>query len=167
MRLFIAIKFDGRAHKKLTELRDQHRRICNSAVFSSDENLHLTLAFLGEVPNERLENVRCAMDKVAFSPILLEMHGREELGEGLLCLSVYKSDALVSLKSSLDTALSEEGFSEEPRSFRPHVTLARNFYGDSMLDVHIHTSVAEIVLFSSEYVAKRRVYTELYKRKSK
>ena len=68
MRLFIAINFDPETKRKLLEV--QHRlRELGKGNFSREDNLHLTLAFIGEVPMERLEDVKAAMDQVKFPPV--------------------------------------------------------------------------------------------------
>ena len=48
MRLFIAINFDENMLDALTEIQDDLRRCGVKGHYTPRENLHMTLAFLGE-----------------------------------------------------------------------------------------------------------------------
>ena len=71
MRLFIAINFNNDTRARLLSLRDDLREQSERGNFSHPENLHLTLAFLGEceqrdaAPNGRLRRV---LESVIFEP---------------------------------------------------------------------------------------------------
>jgi 2'-5' RNA ligase len=100
---------------------------------SREETLHLTLAFLGNVPEARLPEL-CALAKaVPFEPFTLTL---DELGfwprQQLLwagCRS--RPDVLSALIASLHASLTAAGFlspnrqGETPPRFTPHVTLLR------------------------------------------
>ncbi|MBQ8552344.1 MAG: RNA 2',3'-cyclic phosphodiesterase [Clostridia bacterium] len=162
MRLFIAVNFEPAVNQKLAALREAHRAVYHKADYSRDENLHLTLAFLGEVSDERAQDVINAMETLRFAPMKIEMHGEEKLGDGLLCLSVYRTPELTGTQSELCAALRDKGFCLEARDFRPHVTLARRFFGKAELDAHIKTVVSRITLFKSEPIGGKHVYTALH-----
>ena len=97
------------------------------------ETLHLTLSFLGEVANDRLERLidaarsvdarrfTLAVDRVAYWP-----HNRL-----LWAGSSSPPSALIELVSGLRTALTDKGFAEpDPaREFAAHVTLVRRTPG--------------------------------------
>jgi nitroreductase len=54
MRLFIAINFNTDTRNRLIALQEELRTKSQSGNFSRDENLHLTLAFIGEVSPNKL-----------------------------------------------------------------------------------------------------------------
>ena len=163
-RLFIAVCFNLSVTKKLAALRDMQRTLCPRARFSADENLHLTLEFLGEVPDCRIDSIKRAIDSVHIAPMQLMMHGEEKLGSGLLCLSVYRTPELMRLQSELRAELIREGFKVEAREFRPHVTLAREFYPSAppRLDEHIRAYAAHVSLMRSERIGGKPVYSVVY-----
>ncbi len=164
MRLFVAINFDERTKKKLISLREAAREYCPTANFSRDENLHLTLAFLGETATERLDAVRRAMDLRA-NPFSLEINGAENLGRGLLTVGVRHSAPLMRLQTSLVGNLTVESFMLEARKYRPHITLAREFYAQGYMPefTPFSTDVNSISLMKSERIRGRLTYTEIYK----
>ncbi|MFR1803136.1 MAG: RNA 2',3'-cyclic phosphodiesterase, partial [Faecalispora jeddahensis] len=70
MRLFLAVNFDD-ATKHRIQAVQQRLYEAAQGEFSRLENLHLTLAFLGEVPAQRAATVRRAMDRTGVVPLNL------------------------------------------------------------------------------------------------
>jgi 2'-5' RNA ligase len=95
------------------------------------ENVHLTLKFLGEVPEERVQEVCAAVDGAAAGVAPFEMTvGRfgafPSLGRPqVVWVGVELESTLQSLQGSLEEALAGLGFPREERPFRPHLTLGR------------------------------------------
>ena len=71
MRLFIAIQFTDRIKKALSYLQQDMRDCGLKGNYTRDENLHLTLAFIGEYGNP--DEVLDALDSLDFEPFLLEL----------------------------------------------------------------------------------------------
>ena len=93
------------------------------------ETLHLTLAFLGAVSRERLRDIEAvarATRGLAFD-FQLDQSGvwREKHLLWAGCRSMRKE--LANLAAELAAGLRKAGFALEARTFKPHVTLVRNF----------------------------------------
>ncbi len=90
-------------------------------------NLHLTLAFLGEVPGTRINTLLRLGDDLSHEPFTLRLDRIESWKKpGLACLRpADEPAALLRLAGQLQTGLQREGFVTEARRFKPHVTLAR------------------------------------------
>ncbi|MBQ7605986.1 MAG: RNA 2',3'-cyclic phosphodiesterase, partial [Firmicutes bacterium] len=73
MRLFIAINFNNEMKSALIEAQNQLYDAGVRGNYSSEENLHLTLAFIGEVPDT--EPVMAALSAVSFTPFELCLEG--------------------------------------------------------------------------------------------
>lgn len=58
MRLFIAINFSAETRKRFIALREELRSRSLRGSFTHDENLHLTLAFIGEVSPKKPTKLR-------------------------------------------------------------------------------------------------------------
>jgi RNA 2',3'-cyclic 3'-phosphodiesterase len=90
-------------------------------------NLHITLAFLGAVPESKLADaIACAQATIVqpFDLVLGELKWWER--QQLLCLEPTSGqDAMQALVGRLQEALRAKGFAVERRPFRAHVTLAR------------------------------------------
>ena len=93
------------------------------------EEQHLTLRFIGEVDNGRMEDVVEALTLVDGAPFELRLGGIGHFpprGEPrIIWAGVEKSEPLKRLKRAVDRALDEIGLPAEGRKFTPHITLAR------------------------------------------
>lgn len=93
------------------------------------DQLHLTLEFLGDVPESRLQDVvdagvAAAADATAFELEfdLIEHWKRPQV----LCLAASSTPGpLAALVQALRSGLLSRGFTLQARPFKPHVTLAR------------------------------------------
>ena len=79
MRLFIAIQFDEKILEALTEFQDDLRVQGVTGNYTKRENLHITLAFIGEYGNP--EDVLDAMEQVDFRSIDISLDGVGSFGE--------------------------------------------------------------------------------------
>ena len=99
--------------------------------YALPENYHLTLAFLGDVPEARLDDAhavlaRCAAALPAPRVTLTgaDVFGRME--NGVLILRAASDPDLTALHGALAAALVRKGLPVSPGPFAPHVTLARH-----------------------------------------
>jgi len=136
--------------------------------------LHLTLVFLGQVPDARLPELTRAAASVRMAPFELTLQGLGTFGAAEhprnLWAGVVPEAPVAALHRQLSEALRQAGFQVEQRRFRPHVTLSR-FRRDSgsvqpLLDAHAGAvfgrwTVSEFVLFASSPGPEGSVYTVL------
>lgn len=93
------------------------------------ENMHLTLAFIGEVAEPDAEDVAEALDALDGPPLAVEPDGLGWFGRphqpSSLVMHARRTDALVRFQKRLSTRLREVGHPPEARKFAPHVTIGR------------------------------------------
>lgn len=91
-------------------------------------NLHVTLAFLGSVPEARVELAAACAGKVRGSAFDLELDQIEIWARAhVLCLTPSRIPAqLLELAEQLRLSLLSERFEIRQEEYRPHVTLARD-----------------------------------------
>lgn len=91
------------------------------------ENLHLTLAFLGEVNGDRINQLIALGNDLPRDPIRLRLDRIEcWKAAGLACLRPAETPpALERLVRRLHGGLAGDGFKTEPRGFKPHITVVR------------------------------------------
>src|SRR4051812_31831587 len=109
----------------LTLAREVARRSRGRAI--SGEHVHLTLAFMGDVPFERLSHLRTIGDALPAQSATLDfdtLGAWRASGVAWVAPSVLPQP-LVDLHATLHGALTSAEFEMESRPFRPHVTLAR------------------------------------------
>jgi 2'-5' RNA ligase len=92
------------------------------------ENFHITLIFLGSVPDHRLHEVVDAASAVVAPPFELKLDRLESWRRsGVLCLTAQSPSQLASLRIQLRASLAERQFQLEEGPFQPHVTLVRRW----------------------------------------
>lgn len=69
MRIFIAIRFTEAFKSSILDAQDGLKEYGVRGNYTQPENLHLTLAFIGET--ERVEEIKAAVDAVKFEPFVI------------------------------------------------------------------------------------------------
>lgn len=102
-------------------------RSAQDVALTHPDDLHMTLAFLGEVSEQQLPAVKAVGEEISASSFELTLdHIGHFAGTKALWAGVAaKSQGLMALHDDLCTHLTELGFEREPRAYCPHVTLAR------------------------------------------
>lgn len=94
----------------------------------AQENLHLTLAFLGDQPEAALEGLHYELDVIRAAPFALQLSGLGVFGGDrprVLFADVAPEPALTDLHGRVKGALHRAGIVAPRERFHPHVTLAR------------------------------------------
>ena len=98
------------------------------ARWASEEQLHLTLRFIGEVDGNVAHDIDDALAGIRAPAFTLELAGVGEFGgkrPRALWAGVRPNEALLHLQKKVETALQRIGLAAEERKFSAHVTLAR------------------------------------------
>ena len=173
MRLFIAINFSPENKRLLAAITADLAQRSLSCRPVSEENYHLTLAFIGE--NDAVSQLSACIDAAAGAPfrLIAAQLGRfSRPGGDIVWLGIKPEPALNALHSRLAAALLHSGFAVERRSFRPHLTLLRQAVLPEDFDFRRYTvqmpqlrqNVERISLMKSERVNGHLTYSELYGR---
>jgi len=122
MRLFIAIQLSDEMKAALLDVQDAMAVRGVRGNYSPEENLHLTLAFIGEYPDA--EPVLDALGAVTFSPFELSLNGIGCFGD-LWWAGLRESLPLSAVARRVRRALAENGIPFDRKRFSPHITLIR------------------------------------------
>ncbi|WP_165910101.1 RNA 2',3'-cyclic phosphodiesterase [Rhodovulum bhavnagarense] len=123
IRAFAAIDLPGDVRDRLVRLQEA-MQIGRPVPL---ENLHLTLVFLGELPEQVLDEVHLAFSQIRAEPFELTLSGLDLFGghkPRVLYARVTPNPALEHLQSRLAQAARMAGAAVEGGRFVPHVTLA-------------------------------------------
>lgn len=169
MRLFISINFDEKTKENIL-LVQKRLRILGKGRFASPNNLHLTLAFLGEVPEERLQELEILMDEIVVPEMQLTFCevGTFRNESELWWIGIRQNEKLMQLQSELVAKLKVAGFTPDSKRFRPHITIAREMHIGSidrkyLLQSSFSCNVSQISLMLSSRSDGKLIYTELYR----
>ena len=167
MRIFIAINFDETVKSQIVQVQDGLREHSLKGNFTLRENLHLTLVFLGELPENKIDSIKKIISSIKFEPFQITFthtgYFEQHLGK-LFWIGIKQSNELLHIQKKLVDLLLESNFIIENRKFVPHLTLSRktsikSFFKEQNLD--IKAIVGKISLMKSERVDGVLVYTEI------
>ena len=164
MRLFIAVTFSEEIKDSLSELQEDLYSLGVRGNFTPVENLHLTMAFIGEYGNPDI--VMDAIDSTRLETFTLKLEGAGSFGD-LYWAGISRNPVLESNSKKLRHALAKNNIPFDRKRFSPHITLVRKavFQGKTALPV-INSPVGEmkvgsISLMHSERGKHGMIYTEL------
>jgi 2'-5' RNA ligase len=131
VRMFVAVRIPVRIQRELARLT---RKLAESAIpvrWVAPENMHLTLRFLGQVPDENRRLIVEALSLVAQDTIPFDV-AFGSVGAfpsprrpDVIWIAVESAPRLRLLRGSVERQLAQAGFRTEVGPFHPHVTLGR------------------------------------------
>ena len=156
LRLFFAVWPDTAAREALLRLARDTQAVAGGRA-TAPQSLHVTLAFLGSVANERLPALAAVAGAVAAAArpfaLTLDRGGGARARGGVAWIeAAAPPEALLHLQARLATGFAELGFVPDTRRFRPHVTLARKVAAAAVAPAcaPISWQVTELALNASE-----------------
>ena len=116
------------------------RQACRSAMedgppawaWQDNEQLHLTLRYIGAVERPVPEDVAAALGGIRAAPVELALDGVgwfDQGRSGALFARCAPVEPLLALHKKVDRALVQIGLEPERRAYLPHITLARRRRG--------------------------------------
>lgn len=130
MRLFVAIPIPDEVLPALLQAQKALLRAGRGNA-SRLENLHITLAFLGET--DRCVAAQEALRTVQAAPLQLTLSGAGHFGD-VCWAGVTLTPALAELQRQTAQALRDAQFRLDSRPFRPHLTLCRRFRPEAAIE---------------------------------
>ena len=123
-RLFIAIRPPEAICDLLVDAMDDSPEL----RWVSDDNLHLTLRFIGEVERPLANDIADSLSRIRFAPFDLKISGLgrfDQRNGGALWAGIGPRKPVAELAAKVDRACVQTGLEPERRAFHPHITLAR------------------------------------------
>jgi len=184
MRTFVAIELPLKIKEEVEKAIAPFKKLNLDISWVKTANLHLTMRFLGEVDEKRIEDIITALEKA-----LEEKEGFELDFESfgvfpdfrrprVVWIGIEKGkENLIGLQRIIEQELSKLDFPEEKRGFSPHLTIGRvkspkgiERLTEQIKSVNFKTcpiQVGEVVLMKSQLHPQGAIYTPLEKFKLK
>lgn len=160
MRLFIAINLSDEMNDSLISVQSSVYDHGVRGNFTSEENMHLTLAFIGEYRDAN--RVLDALSTISFTPFDITLEGIGCFGD-LWWVGLKESFPLMSVVRRIRRALAESEIPFDRKRFSPHITLIRKASG-KMPGIQVRPTsmtVSTISLMRSDRGRNGMIYTEL------
>ena len=169
IRLFVAIALPDSVKDRIALLNGG----IPGAKWTDRDNLHLTLQFIGEMPDDRLADIHHALSRIRQPPFEIAIAGIGHFTQGrfatLLWLGIDRNEALMQLRDKVVQALKRAGVDSDGRRFAPHITMARlQRPPEARLAEYVASHnlfrlppfpVTSFTLFSSFLSSSRAIYT--------
>ena len=123
-RLFVAIRPPEDIRDLLIDAMDDSPDF----RWQDEEQLHLTLRFIGEVERPVADDIADALGRIQSPPFDLRIAGAgrfEQRSSGALWSGVEPKAPVAALAAKIERACMTVGLDPERRAFHPHITLAR------------------------------------------
>jgi len=181
IRLFVALKIPDEVKKRIIEIRNEILPGWGRYKWEREEKLHLTLKFIGEVDDSRVEEIS---DSLNFIESYSGFHCKlSRFGfffkrgiAKILWISFSAGDSLFKLVDEININLEKISIPKDERKFKPHLTLLRmknkepkNFIKvfEEFIIPEINFIADEVVLIKSELLPDSSKYSEIQKYKLK
>ena len=172
MRLFIAVDLDNNLKEKIYNIVEKLKTTDCNIKWVEKENLHLTLKFIGETPEEKIETIKKSIQKAidGIKKFKLSISGFGFFPNmkfpRVLWLGVKEGE------NQLKTIA--ERLNPSEKNFSCHLTIGRfkstknlekltDLLEKLQLDFVGETEVSQVVLFRSELTKSGPIYTPLEK----
>ena len=177
IRSFISIEIPRPIREQMVHVSEPLKKVRGKFNWSSTNNLHITLKFLGDCTRGRLESISKRLAEIAsrHNPFEMTFGGvgvfPSHSAPRIVWVGVKDGlERLVNLSKDVADSMEEIGFKKESRPFRPHITLARVKHLSSrnelksaieaLPQVEIDSMTADhIFLMRSQLRARGAVYT--------
>ncbi len=125
MRLFIAIPLPQGVKQKLLDLQQP----INGVRWQSQEQMHLTLKFVGEVDTTTASELREELDNITYPGFLMTIEGIGYFPDGqqpkVVWAGIKENANLQELHKNVEDRCKKKGIAPENRPYKPHVTIGR------------------------------------------
>ena len=161
MRLFVAIALSEGLKKSITGTLHEMKKAGIRGSYVPTQNLHLTLAFIGECRD--VDAVKNALALVSFKPFKLALSDMGTFGD-LLWVGTKGGQGISGAARAVRDALDAAGIDYDRKKFTPHITIIRKLSGNwkQIKPPKGDMMVRKISLMKSEQKDGKRVYTDLF-----
>lgn len=123
--LFVALKLPQAVREQLALL--QHG--LDNASWVLQQNMHLTLRFIGQIESERFDDICAALSMVRSKPVSFRLLDVGHFSRGsvphAVWVGVKPSRDLIDLRKRIEQSFASVDVTTEARKYTPHVTIAR------------------------------------------
>jgi len=166
VRTFVAIELPGDLKEKIGLFEKEIEKIV-PLRFVAPKNLHLTLFFLGEIPETRIPEVVDSVKKRAggIKPFYLFLGKPEFFTHGLWLEVGGQVEVLEKLYQQIKKELETRNFELETRPFSAHITIGRSKRKSKRIELGKEIQgkfrVGSVAVFTSELTPEGPVYSKI------
>jgi len=179
IRAFIAVEIDKTNKQRLSKLISDLKKSNTDIKWVGENQMHLTLKFLGNIEQDRVQVISGALKSIAdnfkgFNIRLSKIGAFPNLRRPrVIWLDIDKgAEELKSLSNKIEIELEKIGFKKEKREFKAHLTLGRvrslkvienleKIINETDFQPPNEIKIDKLILFQSTLTPKGAIYTPL------
>ena len=131
VRSFVAVEIqDKQVLSKIREIQYILSSIGADVKLVEPENIHLTMKFLGDISEVKLEKIKAIISDLSFEPFIMTLSNVGVFPNMNRPRTIWAGinsgvESLAKIHKIIESRLNELGFQRDNRSFNPHITLGR------------------------------------------
>ena len=129
MRLFLALDIPDAIRDRITLFLDGVRPFAPDARWMPPDSLHVTLKFIGEYPDDALDQLKQSLSTITAPPPQIHFRGYgffpTPRSARVFWIGMESGPELPALAATIDATAATLGIPKEDRPYSPHLTLAR------------------------------------------
>jgi 2'-5' RNA ligase len=131
LRCFIAVGIPEPVRKAIAEAMDVLKKSGADVKWVSQENIHITLKFLGSTEETVIDEMKESLSGcvASYRPFSIRIAGTGYFPAGrrprVIWTGIEEAGELLDLQRDVEKAMSAFGYPEEGRPFSPHLTIGR------------------------------------------
>ena len=133
MRTFVAFDIDDAIRLRIQRFMEGVSGFAPDARWVRPESLHITLKFIGEKPNDTVEEIKRVLSGIQAGSFEVSFRGYGFFpttnAARVFWIGIESGPQLPALAKAIDDATSTLGIPREDHAFTPHLTLARGGRG--------------------------------------
>lgn len=174
IRAFVAVEIPAKIRIEISALFKTFARQDFSIKWVEQNNLHITMLFLGDVNLDFIKTAQNELSKLVNNqhPFSMSLHKigafPDQKQPRIIWIGVDNgANQLVNLQSNLQNTFMQIGFKPETRKFHPHLTIGRvkfRFTNPKVFETDYQSesfSVNSVVLFKSTLLPNGPIYEKL------
>ncbi|HPZ10553.1 MAG TPA: RNA 2',3'-cyclic phosphodiesterase [Candidatus Eremiobacteraeota bacterium] len=132
IRLFIAVNLNDKLKEQIGRIIYKLKNKDSAIKWVENSNLHITLKFLGEIPEEKIETIKNSLEnliakyrKFSFKLSRLDVFPNVK-SPRVIWLGISEGkDSLIEMNNRIEEEMEKVGFAREDKNFKGHITLGR------------------------------------------
>ena len=151
MRVFVGIPFVDEYKKNLKKIKNNWaNKLLSKIKWTQEKNFHLTLFFIGEVNEKKVDQIKDTLENVSVAPFILQAGGGGYFPNikrpRILWVGTKKGyGECIKLAEEVSSSLSSIGIKGDDRPFKPHLTIGRIKYA------HLKDNWKELLKYLNEF----------------
>jgi len=132
IRTFVAVPIDKEIRQRISEVQERVKKLTRNVKWVEPDNFHVTLKFLGNVPEDQVPQISAALDEVsskvpAFALSVKGIGAFPKLERArVVWIGIEEGrEELIRLAREVEESLSRLRFEKENKPFKAHITIGR------------------------------------------